>query len=93
MSVGAVRDFWQKAQTDQALQQQMRGVKTDDMETAITAVVRVAAAAGFSFTPSEYEAALKEELARRHTAGELSDEELSAVAGGSVPTYNRYCSR
>jgi predicted ribosomally synthesized peptide with nif11-like leader len=82
MSTQAVHDFWQKAQTDPLLRQQLQGARTDDNARSNAAVAKIAAAAGFSFTAEEYDATLKEELARRFAAGELSQEELGQVAGG-----------
>ena len=61
-------------------------MKTDDKEAAIAAVVKIAAAAGFACSAEEYQAFVKEELARRHAAGDLNEEELSSAAGGSIPT-------
>ena len=86
MSVQNIRAFWEKAQQDPALQQQLREIKGDAKEAVVADIVRVAAEAGFSFTAQEYEATVKEDLARRHAAGELFDEELSSVAGASAPS-------
>jgi predicted ribosomally synthesized peptide with nif11-like leader len=86
MSRQAVRDFWQKAQGDPALRQQLEGVTTDDKEAAIAAVVKIAAAAGFTFTAADYEAALKEALAREYAVGQLQEEQLQQAVGGAL-TY------
>ena len=82
MSAQAVQDFVQKAQSDPALQRQLQGVKSKDKNATIAGLVKIAAAAGFAFTAQEWRAAVKEELARRHAAAELSEEQLSLVAGG-----------
>ena len=83
MSVQAVRDFWQKTRQDPALGARFQAIKPDDKDSALTAVISLAATAGFVFTAKEYESAVKEELARQHRAGEITDEELARVAGGS----------
>jgi hypothetical protein len=52
------------------------------MEASSAAVAQVADAAGFSFTAQEYAAAVKEELARQHAEGQLTDQQLEQAAGG-----------
>ena len=88
MSLQAVHDFWQKARQDPALQQKLQGVKSEGKNADIAAVVKIATAAGFAFTAAEYQAGLKEELAREHAAPSLSDEQLAQIAGGRVQTGN-----
>ena len=80
MSAQAVRDFWQKAQTDPGLRQQLQELKTDEQAAAITGAVKLAAAAGFAFTAQDYETALKE----RRSEGNLSDVDLARVTGGAL---------
>ena len=46
-------------------------------------LARVAGEAGFAFTAEEYQAAVKEELARRYAAAEIGEEQLHRVAGGA----------
>lgn len=82
MSVERIQAFWQKVEQDPALRQKVEELKADGPEAAVAAVVRIAAEAGFAFTAAEYQAALKEELARGRADGELSVDELSAIAGG-----------
>jgi predicted ribosomally synthesized peptide with nif11-like leader len=88
MSVQTVRDFWQKANQDSALQKKLSATQSIAKDAAIADVIRIAAAAGFSFTQAEYETAVKEELARQHAAGDLNDESLAAIAGGQ---YTQSC--
>ena len=83
MSVETVQAFWQKAQTDPKLRQQLQHVKTGAKDKSVAAVVRIAAAAGFVFSVSDYETALREESARQHAAGELSEQQLTEMAGGA----------
>jgi predicted ribosomally synthesized peptide with nif11-like leader len=80
MSVQTVRDFWQRVKQDSALQEQLRGVPRIEKAQAITAIIPIATAAGFKFTAEDYEAAVREVLARQHSAGELSEEQLADVA-------------
>jgi predicted ribosomally synthesized peptide with nif11-like leader len=83
MSEQTVRAFWQKANADRALQARLAAFQGQDRQATVAAVMQIAAAAGFPFTAAEYEAALKEELTRRHAAGALHEEQLEALAGGS----------
>ena len=80
MSAQTVRDFWQKAKQDQGLQQKLDAIQERQRQATIAAVVKLAAEAGFAFTAQEYDAAVKEELARQHGAGELSDADLERIA-------------
>jgi predicted ribosomally synthesized peptide with nif11-like leader len=82
MSLQTVREFWQKASQDPALQKKLGAGQSTDKDVAIDEVIRIAKAAGFAFTKADYESADKEELARQHAAGEISDEQLAAVAAG-----------
>ena len=82
MSTEAVKKFWAKAKQDKALQAKLAAIQGKDHQAAIAAVVKLAAESGFAFTAQEYEAAVREELARQHAAGELSDEQLAGMAGG-----------
>ena len=87
MSVQMVHDFWRKAQSDTAIQARLRDVNADNKDSAMQALMQIAAEAGFQFTEAEHDAAVKEELTRRHSAGELNEEELEQVAGGTGTTY------
>ena len=82
MSTEAVKKFWEKAQQDKALQAKLTNTQATEGQVALAAVIQLAADAGFAFTAVDYEAAIKEELARQHAAGELSERELADVAGG-----------
>ena len=82
MPIESVTKFWQKAQQDAALLAKLAAIPADDQQTALAALVKVAAEAGFTFTVKEYDAAIKEELTRRYGAAELSEQQLEAVAGG-----------
>jgi predicted ribosomally synthesized peptide with nif11-like leader len=86
MSVQSVREFWQNANQSQGLQQKLDGIKGDPKDVAIAAVVRMAADSGFIFSAADYEAAVEEELAKQHAAGELNDEQLRQIAGGPAWT-------
>jgi len=89
MSVEAVRGFWQRVAADAELKDRLSTIQEKDRGLLTLAVAKVAAEAGFAFTADEYDAAVSEELAQRHAAGELSDEDMAQVAGGiggSTPT-------
>jgi predicted ribosomally synthesized peptide with nif11-like leader len=91
MSVQKVRDFWQKVKDDPSLRNKLIALQEKERQTSTAAVVKLADDAGFSFSFVDYEAAVKEELVRQHAAGELNDEELTGIAGGSLSYKTQYC--
>ena len=82
MPTEAIKQFWQKTQTDTAIQAKIAALEQKDHQPTLAAVIKLAAESGCVFSAQEYEVAVKEELARQHAAGEISDEQLEAVAGG-----------
>jgi len=92
MLTEVVQKFWQQAQIDQALQAQLGAIQEKQRHTAVAAVVKVAAVAGFVFTSADYEAALKEEIAKQYAAGELTQEQLGTLAGAVlIPEFRIQC--
>jgi len=73
----------EKVDTDPDLQSKVQAIAPGDKDAALEEIVRIASEAGFSFTVEDYEAAALEMAQDRHAAGELSDEDLDAVAGGA----------
>jgi len=84
MSTEAVKKFWQKAQQDKALQAKLAAIEEKERQATLAAVIQLGAESGFIFTGQQYDAAIKEELAKQHAARELSDKELADVAGGKL---------
>jgi len=82
MSIEAVRAFIKKVRADEALQKDLEAIDRTDRDAAMAGVVAVAEKVGFSFGVEDYEAAAEEMIQARHAAGEISDEDLDAVAGG-----------
>lgn len=83
MSIAAVQDFLSKVSDDQALQEEL--AKAMGAENDREAVTALAHAKGFDFTSDELWQeiqARQSEAQERQAAGELTDEELEAVAGG-----------
>lgn len=72
MSKEAVREFYKVFQSDKALEEK---IKSSD---STASVIKIAAEKGYEFTELELEAFMQESVA----GGELSEEELAAVAGG-----------
>ena len=82
MSKEDVKDFWEKIQSDSSLQEKLTAeVNPDD---GWAGVVRFASQVGYSFTESDYGAAVEELPAQPWQASEeeLTDEQLEQVAGG-----------
>src|SRR5262245_11569091 len=82
MSMQGVRDFWQRIEEDQPIRKQLEAIEADSRRQAHETILRIANAAGFSFTLEEYEAAVEERIAKMHAASELTDKEMSGAAGG-----------
>ena len=87
MSVEQVKAFFAKVNEDEALAQQLKDAQAaytgeeSDKEAAIAAIfVSVAAKAGFNFTVEDFKAVFDNE------EGEVSEDELTAVAGGGFWT-------
>lgn len=88
MSTVAVSEFLQKVGEDQALQADL--VKAMQAPNDREAVTQLGNEKGFEFTSDELWAEVQkrqQEFEARQTAGELSDDELEAVAGGAITTF------
>ena len=84
MSIAAVQEFLGKVSEDQALQKDL--AKALEAENDRQAVTDLAKSKGYDFSSEELAAEVErrqQEVANRQEAGELSDEELEAVAGGA----------
>jgi predicted ribosomally synthesized peptide with nif11-like leader len=92
MSIETVKQFWEKARSDQAIQAKLNAVQGDQKEKSLSEVLRIAAGAGFDFTAADYESAVRESLCQQHAAGQLSDQELEKVAGGITKAATCTCS-
>ena len=85
MSAMAVQEFLDKVAEDPALQTDL--AKAMEAENDRQAVTDLAKSKGYDFSAEELAAEVErrqQEVAQRQQAGELSDEELEAVAGGEV---------
>ena len=88
MSRQLVKQFWHKVDNDQDLQARLRANATGNKEKIFAGLVKIAADAGFEFSIQDYEAALSEEIARRHAAGELRPEHLAQLATPPLNTLD-----
>lgn len=85
MSTVAVQNFLDQVGKDEALQADL--AKAVEAENDRVAVTELAKSKGYEFTPEELAAEVerrRQEVIQRQEGGELSDEELEAVAGGEV---------
>ncbi len=85
MSAVAVQEFLEKVQSDESLAQEL--VKALDSENDRESVTELATSKGYDITSEELWAEVQKrqaDLLERQDAGELSDEELEAVAGGEI---------
>ena len=89
MSVEQVKAFFNKIKEDSALAQELKdahedykGNKSDKTAIFAAVVIPVASSAGFHFTLDDFNALVD------NAEGEISEDELDAVAGGTL-----YCGR
>lgn len=86
MTTTAVQEFLTKVGEDEALQKELATAL--DAENDRQAVTELAESKGYDFTPEELWAEVQkrqvEAEEKQEGDGELSDEELEAVAGGEV---------
>jgi len=86
MSLTQVEEFLNNVGEDQALQADL--AKALEAENDREAVTALAKSKGYDFSSEELWAAIQKrqaEFSQKEAAGELSDEELEAVAGGATP--------
>lgn len=74
MSIESAKAFYERMVTDEAFQTQYQNAVTNDERR------EVVLAAGYNFTPEEWEAAITQ--ISESSDGELSDAELTTVSGG-----------
>ena len=84
MSIASLNQFQNEVMQDSALQEQFKTAAATSAESLGELAVKLGAERGYSFTTSEVEQALAAQNAASE-AGELSDEDLEAVAGGFLP--------
>ena len=80
MSVETVNQFYQEVMQEPALLEKFQSAP--DQESLANLAVEVGQQKGYSFTVDEVEQALAAQNAAASETGELSDEQLEAVAGG-----------
>jgi predicted ribosomally synthesized peptide with nif11-like leader len=82
-----VQDFLNKIAEDQSLQTELgQALESDNDREAVTALAK---SKGYEFSSDELWAEIQKrqaEFTNKETAGELSDAELEAVAGGATTT-------
>ncbi|MGD1919804.1 MAG: Nif11-like leader peptide family natural product precursor [Pleurocapsa sp.] len=85
MTTTAVQEFLTKVGEDEALQKELATAL--EAENDRQAVTELSESKGYDFTPEELWAEVQKSQAEaqaKQEAGELSDEELEAVAGGEI---------
>ena len=89
MTTAQVEQFLAKVEQDEALQQELAGaLQAEDDRQAVT---NLAQTKGYEFTPDELWAEVQKrqaEAQNQQDSGELSDEDLEAVAGGNIGMIN-----
>ena len=84
MTIESAKAFYERMLTDEAFRTQHQNAESDDERR------EVVLAAGYDFTPEEWETALAQISVSSDS--ELSDAELSAVSGGTErPLVDGFC--
>ena len=87
MSLTKVEEFLNNVGEDQTLQAELgKALEAENDREAVTALAK---SKGYDFSSEELWAGIQKrqaEFSQKEAAGELSDEELEAVAGGLTPT-------
>ena len=86
MSLTKVEEFLNNVGEDQALQAELsQALESENDREAVTTLAK---SKGYDFSSEELWAEIQKrqaEFSQKEAAGELSDEELEAVAGGATP--------
>jgi predicted ribosomally synthesized peptide with nif11-like leader len=83
MSIESASAFYQRIITDEAFRTQLQNTASEER----TAIIQ---AAGYDFTPEEWEAATADILETAEANTELNDAQLEAIAGGILPKITIY---
>jgi len=81
MSLENVKLFLEEVKESKELQEKLRALPADDVETAVNRCVAIAVEEGFEFTAQELKQVMNES-AEKAKEEELSDAELEDVSGG-----------
>lgn len=81
MSVENVKAFFAKVEGDKALREKFESMVQEMRKATLAKVVKMASAAGYSFTAADVVEARKAAL------GKLSEDEMKQVAGGAEVGY------
>lgn len=85
MATASVQEFLDQVGKDQALQGElMKALESDNDREAVTAL---ATSKGYEFSSEELWEEVQKRQSELQANGELSEEELEAVAGGITPTF------
>lgn len=84
MSSDIIKEFFQQAMTDAALQEQLKAASSLPEGEAMEKIVEIARSAGYAFTVDDLTAFSKESAGQLKVIedGNLTDEQMDAVAGG-----------
>jgi predicted ribosomally synthesized peptide with nif11-like leader len=88
MSTDQVMAFFDKLRSDEGLKEEAKGIRAGaDREVILAALMKMAKEHGFSFDEAALETGWEAWKKKMAESGELSDEALERVAGGSTCQY------
>jgi len=83
MSVETVKMFLKKVNNDEQLQKRISGMEADSWENMLVGLTRLGEEAGLPFRADDFLRFQEELFANFNRNGELDDEQLDLVAGGT----------
>lgn len=87
MSSATLNELFQDVSQDPTLEQQLQ--EASDRESFVNTIVELSHQKGYSFTPNEADEWLKSMANQSGALGELSEDQLEAVAGGGLSWYEK----
>jgi predicted ribosomally synthesized peptide with nif11-like leader len=79
-----IKSFIEKVNNDKGLQEKMKALA--EKKAASSEVAALAKENGFTFTAADFDAFAQDAAKRAVASGQMSEEQLAAVAGGSYAT-------
>jgi len=83
MAVENVKLLLEKVAGDESLQEQLKNLHSEMNEEVIKEIIKIGEKQGLRFTEEDFYTYITEAVRQAQNEGELSDEELENVAGGS----------
>lgn len=85
MAIENVKLFYEEVNSNEGLQEKVKGLQEiSEEEEKIKQLISMAGEEGFEFSEDEFKSYIQEVIADAQESGELSDEALEQVSGGTL---------